>query len=222
MDKIYIQARSITLKWKYELISKFKLHGKILDYGCGTGEFLHFMQVKNWKVSGVEPSEIAKHKATQITQSEILTDLNSTKDKFDAITLWHVLEHVHDLNQKINDLINHLNDDGIIFIAVPNHESEDAKKYRSYWAGYDVPRHVWHFSQSNMKHLLNKHGLSLIKTEPMKLDSYYVSLLSEIYKNPNAMSLISMSRAFFSGLQSNRHARKTGSYSSLIYIAKRS
>jgi SAM-dependent methyltransferase len=221
MDKIYIQARGITLKWKHELISQYKKDGKILDYGCGTGEFLQFMQRKNWTVSGVEPSETARRKALELTKTEIFDDLKSTKEKYDAITLWHVLEHVHDLNEKIDELISHLNDDGIIFIAVPNRESEDAKKYGSYWAGYDVPRHLWHFSQSNMQQLFNKHGLSLIKTEPMKLDSYYVSMLSENYKNPNTASLISMAKASVSGFQSNYRASKTGSYSSLIYIAKR-
>ncbi len=222
MDKIYVQARSTTLKWKHELISHFKSGGKILDYGCGTGEFLRFMQAKNWKVSGVEPSETAREKATEITKTKIFSDLKSTKDKFDIITLWHVLEHVHNLNEKIDELINHLKEGGIIFIAVPNRESVDAKKYGSQWAGYDVPRHLWHFSQSNMKQLLSKHNLSLVKTEPMKLDSYYVSMLSENYKNPNTLSLISMVKAFFSGLRSNYQASKTGSYSSLIYIAKRS
>lgn len=222
MDKVYIQARSITLKWKHELISQFKKNGSILDYGCGTGEFLHFMQTKNWKGSGVEPSETARDKALHLTKTEIFEHLKSTKDKFDVITLWHVLEHVHDLNEKIIELINHLKDDGIIFIAVPNHESADAKKYKKFWAGYDVPRHLWHFSQSNMKQLLIKHGLHLLKTEPMKLDSYYVSMLSENYKNPNAASLTSMTKALLSGFQSNNLARKTGNYSSLIYIAKRS
>lgn len=180
------------------------------------------MQAKNWKVSGVEPSETAREKATEITKTKIFSDLNSTKDKFDIITLWHVLEHVHNLNEKIDELINHLKEGGIIFIAVPNRESVDAKKYGSQWAGYDVPRHLWHFSQSNMKQLLSKHNLSLVKTEPMKLDSYYVSMLSENYKNPNTLSLISMIKAFSSGLRSNYQASKTGSYSSLIYIAKRS
>lgn len=222
MDKVYIQARYITLKWKHELISQFKKSGSILDYGCGTGEFLHFMQIKNWKGSGVEPSETARSKAIELTKTEIFDHLKSTKDKFDVITLWHVLEHVHDLNRKIDELITHLKDDGIIFIAVPNRESEDAKKYKNFWAGYDVPRHLWHFSQSNMKQLLFKHGLHLLTTEPMKLDSYYVSMLSENYKNPNAASLTSMTKALLSGFQSNNHARKTGNYSSLIYIAKRS
>ncbi len=222
MDKIYIYARSITLKWKHELISQYKQPGKILDYGCGTGEFLHFMQTKTWDTSGVEPSDTARGKALDLLKSGVSADLKSTKDKFDIISLWHVLEHVHDLNEKVDELISHLNDDGIIFIAVPNRESADAKKYESHWAGYDVPRHLWHFSQSNMKQLLFKHGLQLITTEPMKLDSYYVSMLSENYKNPNSVSYISMAKALLSGFQSNNDARKTGSYSSLIYIAKRS
>jgi SAM-dependent methyltransferase len=222
MDKIYVKARSITLKWKQDLISRYKQEGNILDYGCGTGEFLHFMKANCWKINGVEPSEIARTKAGELTKTEIFKDLSSAKTKFDIITLWHVLEHVHDLNQKIDELSNYLKEDGTLFIAVPNRESEDAKKYENFWAGYDVPRHLWHFSQNNMKQLLEKHGLSLIATEPMKLDSYYVSMLSENYKNPSSLSLISLAKSFVSGLKSNHQASKTGSYSSLIYIAKQS
>jgi SAM-dependent methyltransferase len=222
MDKIYVRARNITLKWKHQLISKHKHEGNILDYGCGTGEFLHYMKANGWETSGVEPSETAITKAIEITKAEIFKDLKFVKNKFDVITLWHVLEHIHDLNQKINELIDHLNDNGTIFIAVPNRESEDAQKYGSHWAGYDVPRHLWHFSQSNMKQLLEKHRLSLIAIEPMKLDAYYVSMLSEGYKTLSDQSITNMVKAFFTGLQSNQSAKKTGSYSSLIYIAKRS
>jgi 2-polyprenyl-3-methyl-5-hydroxy-6-metoxy-1,4-benzoquinol methylase len=222
MDKVYIKARNITLKWKRELISNYKQDGNILDYGCGTGEFLLCMKENGWNINGVEPSETARAKATVLTKTEIFEELKAVKTKYDIITLWHVLEHIHNLNQKIDELIKNLNDDGTIFIAVPNRESEDANKYGNYWAGYDVPRHLWHFSQNNMKQLLKKHGLSLMATEPMKLDAYYVSMLSENYKNSDGLSIINLVKAFFSGLKSNSRAHKTGSHSSQIYIAKRS
>jgi SAM-dependent methyltransferase len=222
LDKIYLKARGLSLRWKHELIIRYKSNGSILDYGCGTGEFLQHMQTKQWNISGVEPSEAARNKAQAIVNTKIYSELKSTTDKFDVITLWHVLEHVHDLNEKVDELISHLNEGGIIFIAVPNHESQDAKKYGVHWAGYDVPRHLWHFSPNNMKQLFAKHGLRLLKIHPMKLDSYYVSMLSESYKNTTKAFPINYTKAFVSGFQSNYQAAKTGSYSSLIYIASRS
>jgi len=220
IDLVYLQARKLTLRSKLNLIHKYKKTGRLLDYGCGTGEFLHFMQSHHWAIDGVEPSENARQKAHQLTSQKIYNELGDISKKFDVITLWHVLEHVHTLNEKVIELKSHINPDGIIFIAVPNYESADAKKYGSYWAGYDVPRHLWHFSQKSMNSLLSKNGLQVIHIEPMKLDSYYVSLLSEGYKRPKSSGLIRMINAITSGMLSNRSAKKSGQYSSLIYIVK--
>lgn len=220
IDQVYIQARKFTLRSKFNLIKKYRKPGTLLDYGCGTGEFLQHMQNHQWVVAGVEPSENARLKAQQLTKQEIYNELGAITKKFDVITLWHVLEHVHNLNEKIIELKSHLNQDGIIFIAVPNYESADSRKYGAYWAGYDVPRHLWHFSKTSMTNLLSKHGLQLIQIAPMKLDSYYVSLLSEGYKNPKRMGLLKMLRAVTTGIESNISAVKSGQYSSLIYIVK--
>ena len=220
IDQVYLQARKITLRSKFELISRYKKSGALLDYGCGTGEFLQHMQNHHWIVDGVEPSENARHKAHQLTKQGIKNQLNEISKKFDVITLWHVLEHVHNLNAKVLELKSHLDQDGIIFIAVPNYESADSKKYGHYWAGYDVPRHLWHFTETSMTSLLSKHGFQVLSIEPMKLDSYYVSLLSEGYKDPKRPGLIKMMSAMTTGILSNRSAKKSGQYSSLIYIAK--
>jgi 2-polyprenyl-3-methyl-5-hydroxy-6-metoxy-1,4-benzoquinol methylase len=220
IDQVYLQARKITLRSKFKLITRYKKPGTLLDYGCGTGEFLQHMQNHHWVVDGVEPSENARHKAHQLTKLEINNELGLISKKFDVITLWHVLEHVHNLNEKVLELKSHLDQDGIIFIAVPNYESADSKKYGPYWAGYDVPRHLWHFTATSMTSLLSKHGLQVISIEPMKLDSYYVSLLSEGYQHPKRLGLIKIMSALISGIQSNRSATKSRQYSSLIYIVK--
>lgn len=217
IDKIYLQARKLTLHRKLKLITNYKNSGHLLDFGCGTGEFLNHMQKNGWEITGVEPSDNARKKATEITKSFINSSLTEINQKFDIITLWHVLEHVHDLNEKIKSLKNLLKEDGIIFIAVPNHESADAQHYKNNWAGYDVPRHIWHFSKSNMHQLLQNHGLTLAKIEPMKLDAFYVSLLSESYKTKKNL-LIRIINAVINGIKSNASASKTGMYSSLIYI----
>lgn len=222
VDKIYLLARWFTLQSKYRLIKKYKALGSVLDYGCGTGSFLEYMQKHNWQIAGVEPSEAANRKAHQIVKTEIYREFQQVNNKFDIITLWHVLEHVHNLNEKLIEIKDHLENDGILFVAVPNLKSQDAKKYGAFWAGLDVPRHLWHFSNTTMKTLLEKNGFKLIDTVPMKLDSYYVSLLSEGYKFPKKTGITRMLNAFMNGLISNYIASKTGQYSSLIYIARQS
>ncbi len=220
-DKVYKSIRSFTLRWKLTLIHRYKSKGKILDYGCGTGEFLNTCKSANWECWGVEPSETARQKATQLTSLTISKSLSQLSNlKFDVITLWHVLEHIENLNQKLSELKSHLTKDGIIFIAVPNHESLDARVYQSSWAAYDVPRHLWHFSKENMRTLLQSHGLNLVDKIPMKQDSFYVSLLSEKYLHPTTSFLINSVRAFALGFRSNLAARKDQNYSSLVYIAK--
>jgi 2-polyprenyl-3-methyl-5-hydroxy-6-metoxy-1,4-benzoquinol methylase len=222
LDKVYIFARTITLGWKLKLINKYKSTGSILDYGCGTGEFLHHLKNNGWTINGVEPSDGARNKATNLLQNPIHSSIEKIeRSQFDVITLWHVLEHIHDLNEKLVSIKSLLKQDGIIFIAVPNHEAPDAQKYGTNWAGYDVPRHLWHFSKDSMKKLFDKTGLELIGIHPMKLDAYYVSLLSEGYKHPNQSKIANAFKALVTGLRSNLDAAKDRNHSSLIYIAKR-
>jgi 2-polyprenyl-3-methyl-5-hydroxy-6-metoxy-1,4-benzoquinol methylase len=221
-DKIYVFARTITLGWKLKLINKHKPTGSVLDYGCGTGEFLCYLKSNGWATTGVEPSEGARQKATSLLKAAVCESIDPIKgNQFDVITLWHVLEHIHDLNEKLSSIKSLLKEDGIIFIAVPNHEAPDAQKYGAYWAGYDVPRHLWHFSKDSMKRLFDKTGLELIDIQPMKLDAFYISLLSERYKNPNQNRIVSALKAVLSGSASNSSANKNQNHSSLIYIAKR-
>lgn len=220
MDRLYRIARSYTLKWKQQLITSYAKEKTLLDYGCGTGSFLAHMKTKGWNVTGVEPSSDARAKASEsATVHELIQSVNGT---YSIITLWHVLEHIHDLNKTLTELGKKLEASGTIFIAVPNYKSADASYYKNYWAAYDVPRHLWHFNKQSMTQVLANAGFNLQKIVPMKLDAYYVSLLSESYKDPNAGTPIRYFRAFHQGWNSNRAARNTGEYSSLIYIAKKS
>jgi len=218
IDKLYLIARNFTLRKKRKLASKLQLQkGNLLDVGCGTGDFLHTCRDDGWNVQGVEPSESARKLASQkgITTAE---SIDLVKGSFQLITLWHVLEHVPDLNETLNKLYNLLAPAGTLLLAVPNHTSLDGQKYKEEWAGYDVPRHLWHFTQQNMGQLLLRHNLSLQKTLPLPLDSFYVSLLSETYQGKK---LIKFPRAFLTGLRSNLSALKTNEYSSLIYLARK-
>lgn len=220
IDKVYQIARTVTVRWKYNIIRK---HGSVkpasvLDFGCGTGAFLKYCQNKGLNTAGVEPSHIAREKAEQITGQLIVPELTQIQEKFDAITLWHVLEHVYDLDATVSTLKDRLSENGTIFIAVPNLKSIDAHHYGEYWAAFDVPRHLWHFSKETMERLLNNHNLKLREMLPMPLDSFYVSMLSEKYKNGNK-GVSNLSQAIRTGLKSNNMAKITGEYSSLIYIA---
>ena len=222
LDSIYLFARKIALRKKRKVLEKNTIGKLILDFGCGTGEFLNHMQTNGWTITGVEPSSNANQKAKELTNGKIYKSLDELKESgFDAITLWHVLEHIHDLNGTVQKLSQLLKDSGTIFIAVPNLKSNDAEYYKSFWAAYDVPRHLWHFNQDNMKELMENNGFKLVDTLPMKMDSFYVSLLSESYQKPNQSKLINLVKAFIRGWLSNIKARKNKNYSSLIYIAKR-
>lgn len=214
---IYKLARNYTLRQKFNLISKVASKQSVLDYGCGTGHFLNYVQKhKSWKTVGVEPDELARTNARSEHDLDVVESLSDLTDKkYGVITLWHVLEHVHDLTETIETLKNHLFKDGSLIVAVPNYESLDQKIYEKYWAAYDVPRHLYHFNQLTVKELMKYHQLKLQQVLPMKLDSYYVSMLSEKYK----FGKTNYFNSFVNGWKSNSWARNNNNnYSSLIYI----
>jgi 2-polyprenyl-3-methyl-5-hydroxy-6-metoxy-1,4-benzoquinol methylase len=219
---IYRIARRYALRSKFNLISEFhETTGTILDYGCGTGELLKYFLDKNWKITGVEPSTMAREKASILTGQKIYQSIDLVNQSvYDVITLWHVLEHIHNLNETIDALKKILKPGGTMFIAVPNASSKDSLHYQEIWAGYDVPRHLWHFSRETIERLLKNHGLKVEEVQPMKLDSFYVSLLSENNTHQNGNKFMNALAAFRVGLKSNLQAAKTGEYSSLIYIVQ--
>jgi SAM-dependent methyltransferase len=225
LDRVYLLARRFTLRWKVNLLLKYYTNHNtinVLDYGCGTGEFLKACKDSGFTISGVEPSENARAKSSQTNQIKIQESLEGIDNlRFNIITMWHVLEHIPDFETIIQKLKSKLTDDGVLFIAVPNHKSFDGQHYHKHWAGFDVPRHLWHFSSGTMKKILSKNNLNLIDICGMELDSYYVSLLSEKYKSENKTTIIGYINAVLNGIRSNWKARKTGEYSSLIYIIKK-
>lgn len=219
---VYRAARSYSLRWKKRIISQYRNKGNALDFGCGTGEFLECLTQSGWSVAGVEPASQARLKSEKLIGHSIHASADALPaNTFDIITAWHVVEHVPDLRETLATLKRLLKKDGTIFIAVPNYQSPDAVRYQEHWAGYDVPRHLWHFSKQSMEIILKEIGLTVIEIVPMKLDAYYVSMLSEKYRNNNQLSLFALAKGFISGFNSNLTARKKNNYSSLIYIAQK-
>ena len=218
LDKIYQIVRKLTLQKKCSLINSFGTSSKkLLDVGSGTGDFLSVCQKDSWEVVGVEPNKKARAISLK-NDVNVYCDLHSVKeDNFDVITLWHVLEHVKDLTSYIETLKSKLSPNGILLIAVPNYKSYDATYYKEHWAAYDVPRHLWHFSQKSIQTLCSHFSMHLEKTIPMKFDSFYVSLLSEKYKKGKHRYF----KAFCIGFLSNLKARTSTEYSSLIYLLKK-
>lgn len=219
MASLYRIARSQTLNWKRKQAGAYRKVGRLLDFGCGTGEFINTMLNSHWKADGVEKSEEARTQAEAMTGQLISPSMPKVQACYDLITLWHVLEHLTEPAEMLDQFHSALVSQGTLFLALPNHQSYDARHYGSLWAGYDVPRHLWHFTPASVAQLLTAHGFKLVQTVPMKLDAYYVSLLSEKYAGRSL--LLQYLNAIRIAYSSNRHASRNGNYSSLLYIAQR-
>lgn len=216
-EKAYHFVKNIALKDKLNLINTSQPNkGFILDIGAGTGDFLSVAKNDGWKTVGVEPSDKAKAIAKSKGVSFVEKTAELENHSFDVISMWHVLEHVPNLEEQIKELKRLLKPNGTLIIAVPNFKSFDAKHYGKFWAAYDVPIHFWHFSKMAIQKLFEKENMKLEKVLPMKFDSFYVSLLSEKYKTGK----MNYFKAFFIGLQSNWKAKQNFEYSSHIYILK--
>lgn len=218
-EKVYKFLQGFNLSYKKKVLGEFVPKGSsVLDYGCGAGEFIKYIE-SDFKTYGFEPNSDAKNAAKSKAQKTIFVNqiVDIENDSLDAITLWHVFEHIENQNEILNQFYNKLKKNGKLIIAVPNHTSYDAKKYKEFWAAYDVPRHIWHFSKKGMEQLFNNQNWELKKIKPLLLDSFYISLLSEKYQKSSIFWL----KGFLYGAISNFKALKNNEYSSLIYIIEK-
>ena len=215
-EKMYQFVKSIALKNKLKLINSQSEKGRILDIGAGVGDFLSVAKNDGWETFGTEPSDKAKAIAIKKGVSFVDNLSQLENNSFDIITMWHVIEHVPDLENQISELKRLLKPSGTILIAVPNFNSFDANYYGKFWAAFDIPIHLWHFSKTAIQKLFAVQNLDLVKVLPMKFDSFYVSLLSEKYKTGKMNYL----KAFYIGLKSNWYGNKNLEYSSHIYVIK--
>ena len=223
VNRLYHYVRNFALTTKLNLLQEITglKHGVLLDVGAGTGAFAFTMEQAGWNVTGLEPDETARVNALKNykLQLEELSNLDNLHDNtFDAITLWHVLEHVHELHQYLERFFQLLKPAGRLVIAVPNHTSYDADYYKQYWAAYDVPRHLYHFSPKSMQILLEQKGFVIETVKPMWFDSFYVSILSEKYRYGKNNFL----KAIWVGLLSNiKVVFNTKRCSSVTYVVRK-
>lgn len=218
-EKLYKFLQNFNLKYKQSIL--FDNVGKdkiILDYGCGAGEFIKYIE-NTFETFGFEPNHSARTNALKkIQKAKLITNLDVIKkESLDAITLWHVFEHIENQDEMLQIFYSKLKQKGRLIIAVPNPTSYDALKYKEFWAAYDVPRHIFHFSKSGMEKLMNNDLWKIKKIKPLLLDSFYISMLSEKYQK----SSLSWLKGLIYGIVSNIKASKTGEYSSLIYIIEK-
>lgn len=225
MSKIYISVRDYTINQKVKLINELSSKkGSLLDIGCGTGNFIQAVKKDGWQITGTEPDSGARTVASARVGDSIYEGIIApqlTEKSFDVITLWHVLEHIHQLNENVIWVKDHLKEEGKIVIAVPNPQSHDAVKYGRFWAAYDVPRHLYHFTKASMKTLLDKHDLTITQILPMWFDSFYVSMLSSKYQAKKMDLLASFNTGLISNLKGRSGENEKINTSSLIYIIKK-
>ncbi|MDC0204247.1 class I SAM-dependent methyltransferase [Flavobacteriales bacterium] len=241
LEKYYISdmyishtnQKSGVFNWLYQTIRKHAINRKVrllkkittkkthLDIGCGTGDFLNACKKEGFVTKGIEPSELARNQAINNFQLDVSenTDLSQFRSaSFESISMWHVLEHVSNINDTIAQFSRVLKKGGIVIVAVPNCNAWDATYYKEFWAAWDVPIHLWHFSKKTIEHLFKNHGFTLVKTKPMIFDSFYVSLLSEEFKFGKKKFV----KSFLIGLYSNFIGLFSNKgHSSIIYVFKR-
>jgi len=220
INGLYQAVRKYSIKKKVSFATAGLSRGEALDIGCGTGDFLNEMSKSGWNVKGIEPNETARNSAIKnfgldIFEESALFELK--ENSFDVVTMWHVLEHVYNLDRHLTQIKNILRNEGRLIIAIPNADSYDAKKYGEFWAAYDVPRHLYHFNRVSLARLMEKYGFEIVKVKPMVFDSFYISMLSEKYKKGK----INYVSAFFNGLITDLYGLSDKKYySSLIYVLK--
>lgn len=220
IPRIYESVKKVNLKRKVNMATAGLQVGKMLEIGCGVGDFIQEMEQQGWDCTGIEPSNDAKAIAKKKVKAKLYEpqDISTLSDeRFDLITMWHVLEHVDDLKDEIHHLQRLLKKGGRLVLALPNFKSYDAQYYKEFWAAYDVPRHLNHFCQETINTIFTKNGFVLKKTNKLIWDAYYISFMSEKYENHK----LPLMKGLFRGWISNQKARKSGEWSSLVYVLER-
>ena len=214
---LYSLSAYIMLRFKFRVLAKhINKESLIVDFGCGTGGFMSSLKKKKYNVVGVDSNKKARDKCFE-KKLTTFKSIKGFKENIDAITFWHSFEHVSNPNEILDQIINQSKNNLTVVIALPNYRSFDAKHYGSFWAAYDVPRHRFHYSQIGIKKLMKSHGFECLKTKPMLLDAFYISILSEKHRK----NKLSFFKGIIAGLISNLSALYTSNYSSIVFVFKK-
>ena len=214
---LYSLSAYIMLSFKFRVLAKhINKESLIVDFGCGTGGFMSSLKKKKYNVVGGDSNKKARDKCFE-KKLTTFKSIKGFKENIDAITFWHSFEHVSNPNEILDQIINQSKNNLTVVIALPNYRSFDAKHYGAFWAAYDVPRHRFHYSVRGIKKLMKSYGFQCLKTKPMLLDAFYISIMSEKYKK----SKLSFVKGIMAGLISNLSALYTSNYSSSVFVFKK-
>lgn len=220
--KIYHGVRDYMLGRKRSHITKHVQLKKSLDIGAGTGYFVNHLRENGVEAIGFEPDQGARQQAKNnfgLDLKPSLEEILESNEKFDAISMWHVLEHVHDLKAYFKHFQDLLKPGGVLAIAVPNYTSLDGRYYKKYWAAYDLPKHLWHFSPNSLRKLGSANGFTHAKSYAMPFDPFYIALLSEGHKKSGFFGKIR--GAFIGKMSFIKGFFNSESSSSVVYIFKK-
>lgn len=219
--KLYRLVRNRNMKWKINTIEKYHTNkGQLLDYGCGLGDFLNYSKQQGWNSVGLDISENARKTVKERYNIDVFpnSDIFKLDEKSkEVISLWHVLEHVYNLDETLNEFKRILKDNGTLFIALPNRQSWDGNHYKNYWDGYDVPRHIYHFTPKDLEVLMKRIGFKIVEKQGMFFDAFYICMRSEMHKGNKLKFIL----GGIKGMISNIKAYKSNNYSSILYIIKK-
>ncbi len=223
VNRIYHVVRAVMLQKKAQMVEVYssKRKGRLLDIGTGLAYFPEFMKSRGWQVEGIEQDADARQAASKrfdFVVNDVPALLEMKGRDFEVISMWHVLEHVHHLDVYMKTIWENLADDGLFVVAIPNPDSPDAAHYKQYWAAYDVPRHLWHWKPQVFKTFAQKHGFEVVATKPMPMDAFYVSMLSEKYKQA---SLSFIKGIFWGKMTWWKSLNQPQKSSSVIYFMKK-
>ena len=218
LGSLYVFFSRMMLKFKFGTIKRYlKKEGLVVDFGCGNGDFVSYVSAQNKKVIGIENNKRAVE-VCEKKQIKVLSSVSSVQSKINVITFWHSFEHLSNPEKVIKAVKKHTDDDSVIVVALPNYKSFDASYYDKFWAAYDVPRHRFHYSKFGIKQTMKKFGFQCVKTKPMFLDAFYISMISEKYKS-NKLFFI---KGFVVGIISNLLGFFNSNYSSSLFVFKKS
>ena len=218
LGSLYVFFSRMMLKFKFGTIKRYLKKGGLgVEFGCGNGDFVSYVSAQNKKVIGIENNKRAVE-VCEKKQIKILSSVSSVQSKINVITFWHSFEHLSNPEKVIKAVKKHTDDDSVIVVALPNYKSFDARYYDRFWAAYDVPRHRFHYSKLGIKQTMKKFGFQCVKTKPMFLDAFYISMISEKYKN-NKLFFV---KGFVVGMMSNLFALFNSNYSSSVFVFKKS